>query len=155
MTLFQSLATAAGYDPVKGPGSDCSAPDASGQCVLPWSGGTKAVSSVVLVANGVSFAVRKRLCLLICWNATSHDPLAIGHDPYLHDHWICGRLWLVRAVAAAYPHRDLLGCPVRQHVTDVYVPSHCSLPWSLGVLWEHALRSLQLRTDGASQWRSI
>ncbi len=54
MTLFQSLATAAGYDPVKGPGSSC---DASGQCVVPWGGGTKAVSSVVLVANGVSFAV--------------------------------------------------------------------------------------------------
>ncbi|KAK0190365.1 MFS general substrate transporter [Armillaria mellea] len=49
MTLFQSLANAAGYDPVKGPGSSCDAPDASGQCV--------AVSSVVLVANGVSFAV--------------------------------------------------------------------------------------------------
>ncbi|KAL1944115.1 hypothetical protein VTO73DRAFT_3300 [Trametes versicolor] len=57
MTLFQSLATAAGFDPVKGPGSSCSAADASGQCVLPWAGGTKAVSSVVLVANGVSFAV--------------------------------------------------------------------------------------------------
>ncbi|KAI0355312.1 MFS general substrate transporter [Trametes cingulata] len=57
MTLFQSLATAAGFDPVKGPGTDCQAPDASGQCVLPWSGGTKAVSSIVLVANGVSFAV--------------------------------------------------------------------------------------------------
>ncbi|KAK0243386.1 MFS general substrate transporter [Armillaria nabsnona] len=54
MTLFQSLATAAGYDPVKGPGSSC---DASGQCVVPWGGGTKAVSSVVLVANGISFAV--------------------------------------------------------------------------------------------------
>lgn len=57
MTLFQSLATAAGYDPVKGPGSSCLANDASGQCVLPWAGGTKAVSSIVLVANGVSFAV--------------------------------------------------------------------------------------------------
>ena len=57
MTLFQSLATAAGYDPVKGPGSSCNATDASGQCVLPWGGGTKAVSSVVLVSNGVSFAV--------------------------------------------------------------------------------------------------
>lgn len=56
MTLFQSLATAAGYDPVKGPGSSCLAPDASGQCVLPWAGGTKAVASVVLIANGVSFA---------------------------------------------------------------------------------------------------
>ncbi|KAJ3553284.1 hypothetical protein NM688_g3695 [Phlebia brevispora] len=57
MTLFQSLATSAGYDPVKGPGSSCTAADASGQCVLPWGSGTKAVSSVVLVATGVSFAV--------------------------------------------------------------------------------------------------
>ena len=54
MTLFQSLATAAGYDPSQGPGSTCTP---TSQCVLPWSGGTKAVSSVVLVANGVSFAV--------------------------------------------------------------------------------------------------
>lgn len=57
MTLFQSLATAAGWDPVKGPGSSCTAPDASGQCVLPWGGGTKSVNSIVLVATGVSFAV--------------------------------------------------------------------------------------------------
>ncbi|KAG5352334.1 hypothetical protein C0989_002779 [Termitomyces sp. Mn162] len=57
MTLFQSLAFAAGYDPVKGPGSSCNVDNASGQCVLPWLGGTKTVSSVVLVANGVSFAV--------------------------------------------------------------------------------------------------
>ena len=54
-TLFQSLAFGAGYDPTKGPGSTCGS--ASGQCVLPWAGGTKTVSSVVLVANGVSFAV--------------------------------------------------------------------------------------------------
>ena len=57
MTLFQSLANAAGYDPVQGPGSSCSASNASGQCVLPWVGGTKSVSSVVLIANGLSFAV--------------------------------------------------------------------------------------------------
>ncbi|KAJ7053985.1 vacuole effluxer Atg22 like-domain-containing protein [Mycena amicta] len=57
MTLFQSLAFAAGYDPVAGPGSSCSADNASGQCVVPWAGGTKSVTSVVLVANGVSFAV--------------------------------------------------------------------------------------------------
>ncbi|RXW25436.1 hypothetical protein EST38_g421 [Candolleomyces aberdarensis] len=56
MTLFQSLATAAGYDPLKGPGSSCQAPDSSGQCVLPWAGGVKAVSSIVLIANGLSFA---------------------------------------------------------------------------------------------------
>ena len=58
MTLFQSLATAAGYDPVAGPGSNCSATGNSGQCVVPWAGGTKSVSSVVLVATGVSFTVR-------------------------------------------------------------------------------------------------
>ncbi|KAI0941397.1 hypothetical protein AcW1_004878 [Taiwanofungus camphoratus] len=57
MTLFQSLANAAGYDPVAGPGSSCTAADASGKCVLPWGKGTKSVNSVVLVANGVSFAV--------------------------------------------------------------------------------------------------
>jgi hypothetical protein len=58
MTLFQALATAAGYDPVRGPGSSCLDANTSGQCVVPWAGGTKSVSSVVLVANGVSFAVR-------------------------------------------------------------------------------------------------
>ncbi|KAI0737688.1 MFS general substrate transporter [Daedaleopsis nitida] len=57
MTLFQSLATSAGYDPVRGPGSSCLDDGASGQCVLPWGGGHKAVSSIVLIANGVSFAV--------------------------------------------------------------------------------------------------
>jgi hypothetical protein len=56
-TLFQALATAAGYDPVAGPGSSCLADTASGQCVVPWGSGTKSVSSVVLVANGISFAI--------------------------------------------------------------------------------------------------
>jgi hypothetical protein len=56
-TLFQGLATAAGYDPVAGPGSSCLATTASGQCVVPWGSGTKSVSSVVLTANGVSFAI--------------------------------------------------------------------------------------------------
>ena len=58
MTLFQSLATSAGYDPTQGPGSTCTP---SGQCVLPWAGGTKSVNSIVLVATGVSFAVRLTL----------------------------------------------------------------------------------------------
>ena len=61
LTLFQLWATAAGYDPLKGPGSSCTAADASGQCVLPWAGGTKSVTSVVLIANGISFAVRSLL----------------------------------------------------------------------------------------------
>lgn len=57
MTLFQFWANAAGYDPVAGPGSSCTSDNSSGQCVVPWGRGTKSVSSVVLVANGVSFAV--------------------------------------------------------------------------------------------------
>lgn len=68
MTLFQSLATAAGFDPVKGPGSSCNAEGASGQCVVPWSGGTKSVSSVVLVANGGSFAVSSISSISSCSN---------------------------------------------------------------------------------------
>jgi len=56
-TLFQGLTTAAGYDPVAGPGSSCLADTASGQCVVPWGSGTKSVSSVVLIANGISFAI--------------------------------------------------------------------------------------------------
>ena len=56
-TLFQNLATTAGYDPVAGPGSSCLSNTASGQCVLPWMGGTKSVTSVVLIANGISFAI--------------------------------------------------------------------------------------------------
>ncbi|KAH8113677.1 MFS general substrate transporter [Phellopilus nigrolimitatus] len=57
LTLFQSLANSAGYDPVRGSGSSCNDVGASGQCVLPWGSGTKSVSSVVLVSNGLSFAV--------------------------------------------------------------------------------------------------
>lgn len=57
MTLFQMLTTEAGYDPVNGPGSSCTASDTSGQCVVRWGNGTKAVASVVLIANGISFAI--------------------------------------------------------------------------------------------------
>ncbi|KAH9010775.1 MFS general substrate transporter [Lactarius pseudohatsudake] len=56
-TLFQGLATAAGYDPVRGPGSSCLAPGASRACVLPWGSGTKEVSSIALVATGLGFAI--------------------------------------------------------------------------------------------------
>lgn len=54
--LFQTLATAAGYDRVAGPSSPCTAAKAE-QCVLPWGSGTKSVSSIVLIANGASFAI--------------------------------------------------------------------------------------------------
>jgi len=56
-TLFQSLATSAGYDPVRGPGSSCLDANTSGQCVLPWGSGTKSISSIVLISSGISFAI--------------------------------------------------------------------------------------------------
>lgn len=119
MTLFQSLATAAGYDPLRGPGSSCSDEGSSGQCVLPWGGGHKAVSSVVLVSNGVSFAVRSRSAIT---SIRSHmRSYWAGHDSDLHDHWLCRRLWDVRTMAPAHPHRHMLGCAVCEHVTHLCV----------------------------------
>lgn len=61
LLLFQQLATAAGYDPVRGPGSSCLGSGASGKCVLPWGSGTRSVNSIVLLANGISFAVSRIL----------------------------------------------------------------------------------------------
>ena len=82
-TIFQSLATAAGYDTVHGPGSFCLGPGASGKCVLPCGGGTKAVSSVVLLANGLSFAV---CCILEVPHCPS-SPSFSGNDRYSYCHW--------------------------------------------------------------------
>ncbi|KAJ8456567.1 hypothetical protein ONZ51_g12045 [Trametes cubensis] len=52
--VVRALAHKAGYDPAQGPGNSCSP---TGRCVLPWVGGVKSVSSIVLIAQGVSFAV--------------------------------------------------------------------------------------------------
>ncbi|KDQ20529.1 hypothetical protein BOTBODRAFT_26547 [Botryobasidium botryosum FD-172 SS1] len=54
-TIFQALATAASYDSTTGPGTPCGTN--SGTCVLPWAGGVKSVSAIVLLANGLSFLV--------------------------------------------------------------------------------------------------
>ncbi|KDQ15698.1 hypothetical protein BOTBODRAFT_31584 [Botryobasidium botryosum FD-172 SS1] len=53
-TIFQSLASAAGYDSTYGPDTPCDSYN-SDTCVVPWGGGTKVVSSVVLLSNGLTF----------------------------------------------------------------------------------------------------
>jgi hypothetical protein len=58
-TLFQTLANGAGKDPTTG--GPCGSAGGSAQCVLPWNGGTLSVSSVVLIANGLSFMVSATL----------------------------------------------------------------------------------------------
>ncbi|BEI94068.1 uncharacterized protein CcaverHIS019_0605270 [Cutaneotrichosporon cavernicola] len=49
--LFQSLATAAGHDPRTG--RACT----DDQCVIRWGGRERSVASVILIANGMSFAI--------------------------------------------------------------------------------------------------
>ncbi|KDQ17216.1 hypothetical protein BOTBODRAFT_600563 [Botryobasidium botryosum FD-172 SS1] len=54
LTIFQSLATSAGYDATLGPGSSCNS-SSSDNCLLPWAGGTDSVSSIILLSNGMTF----------------------------------------------------------------------------------------------------
>ena len=106
MTLFQSLAFAAGYDPVAGPGSDCSAEGSSGRCVVPWAGGTKNVNSVVLVATGVSFVVSPSASLFLStWTLRC---LHIDYELDFYDNRFRCRLREARAMAASDSHRNLL-----------------------------------------------
>ncbi|CAK5263510.1 unnamed protein product [Mycena citricolor] len=101
MTLFQSLAFAAGYDPIAGPGTSCSAANASGQCVVPWGRGHKSVTSVVLVANGVSFAAHSNIGYIatLCLNLTillplSSNGLADNYTIVLTNmYWVLTGIW--------------------------------------------------------------
>ncbi|KAG0151263.1 hypothetical protein CROQUDRAFT_57235 [Cronartium quercuum f. sp. fusiforme G11] len=98
-TLFQSLITAAGHDPNLGEGSSCQS-DGSGECVVPFGGRMKSVTSVALVANGLAFAIMTLLfttfggaadhgsfgryfllaLTLICW-ASQYSTIALNEDP--------------------------------------------------------------------------
>lgn len=55
-TLFQSMLSAAGYDPdnVNAGAGSCTAISA---CVVPWRNGSRSVASIVLIANGLCFAI--------------------------------------------------------------------------------------------------
>ena len=63
--LFQSSLTGAGFRPDTG--EPCTG---DGACVVPWGTGTKAVSSVVLIANGLTFTV---LTLIFVWLGSAAD----------------------------------------------------------------------------------
>jgi MFS-type transporter involved in bile tolerance (Atg22 family) len=54
LTIFQRLANEAGFDSMLGPGHPC---NSSATCVVPWGGGTKTVSSLVLIGLGLLFAI--------------------------------------------------------------------------------------------------
>jgi hypothetical protein len=63
--LFQSALTSAGFQPDTG--EPCTGDSA---CVVPWAGGTRAVSSVVLIANGLTFAF---MTVLFVWLGSAAD----------------------------------------------------------------------------------
>ncbi|KAF9475099.1 MFS general substrate transporter [Pholiota conissans] len=58
---FQNLLFLAGYDPVLGPGNACGA----NGCVLPYLGKIRDINSIVLLTNGISFAIQAALLLFI------------------------------------------------------------------------------------------
>lgn len=120
MTLFQSLATQAGWDPVRGKGSSCSGANASGQCVLPWAGGTKSISSIVLVASGLSFAVSES-STADRNPSDAHNRCYTDHDSHIHDDRFRCRLWYIRTLAAPGRHNHMLDCSICEHIPHEYV----------------------------------
>ncbi|KAG7089392.1 hypothetical protein E1B28_011080 [Marasmius oreades] len=59
---FQNLLSLAGYDPSAPP---FTLPCGDGQCVLPFLGAVRNINSIVLLTNGISFAVQAALLLFI------------------------------------------------------------------------------------------
>ncbi|KAF8183910.1 MFS general substrate transporter [Pholiota molesta] len=58
---FQNLLFLAGYDPTLGPGAACGV----NGCVLPYLGKIRDINSIVLLTNGISFAIQAALLLFI------------------------------------------------------------------------------------------
>ncbi|KAI9830541.1 MAG: hypothetical protein M1819_005499 [Sarea resinae] len=70
--LFQSALTNAGFQPGTTPPQPCTGSTA---CVVPWNGGTRSVSSVVLIANGLCFAF---MTLMFVWLGSAADYGSFG-----------------------------------------------------------------------------
>lgn len=130
MTLFQSLATSAAFDASLGPGNPCASGTPSSQCLLPWGSGTKSVASVVLVANGVSFAVMTALFTTIGSAA---------------DYGTFGR-WLLFGLTII--------CWGAQFASMTLTCASCFFRLFLPLLWMSLFTMVeQRRTDGVRRWR--
>ncbi|KNG87691.1 autophagy-related protein Atg22B2 [Aspergillus nomiae NRRL 13137] len=70
--LFQWALTGAGWQPGTEPHEPCTA---SSACVVPWAGGTRSVSSVVLIANGLCFTF---MTVIFVWLGSAADYGAFG-----------------------------------------------------------------------------
>ncbi|KAH8426916.1 uncharacterized protein LDX57_004639 [Aspergillus melleus] len=70
--LFQWALNGAGWQPGTNPPKPCSD---SSPCVVPWAGGTRSVSSVVLIANGLCFAF---MTVIFVWLGSAADYGSFG-----------------------------------------------------------------------------
>ncbi|KAL2222840.1 hypothetical protein M432DRAFT_23916 [Thermoascus aurantiacus ATCC 26904] len=70
--LFQWALNNAGHQPGTNPPKPCTD---SSACVVPWAGGTRSVSSVVLIANGLCFAF---MTVLFVWLGSAADYGSFG-----------------------------------------------------------------------------
>ncbi|OGM41032.1 autophagy-related protein Atg22B2 [Aspergillus bombycis] len=70
--LFQWALTGAGWQPGTVPHEPCTA---SSACVVPWAGGTRSVSSVVLIANGLCFTC---MTVIFVWLGSAADYGSFG-----------------------------------------------------------------------------
>ncbi|KAB8202897.1 autophagy-related protein Atg22B2 [Aspergillus parasiticus] len=70
--LFQWALTGAGWQPGTEPHEPCTA---SSACVVPWAGGTRSVSSVVLIANGLCFTF---MTVIFVWLGSAADYGSFG-----------------------------------------------------------------------------
>ncbi|KAE8146558.1 autophagy-related protein Atg22B2 [Aspergillus avenaceus] len=70
--LFQWALTGSGWQPGTEPPEPCTAESA---CVVPWAGGTRSVSSVVLIANGLCFTF---MTIIFVWLGSAADYGSFG-----------------------------------------------------------------------------
>ncbi|GES58566.1 autophagy-related protein Atg22B2 [Aspergillus terreus] len=70
--LFQWALNGAGWQPGTNPRKPCSD---SSPCVVPWAGGTRSVSSVVLIANGLCFTF---MTVIFVWLGSAADYGSFG-----------------------------------------------------------------------------
>ncbi|KAF7587057.1 hypothetical protein BBP40_007814 [Aspergillus hancockii] len=70
--LFQWALTGTGWQPGTEPREPCTG---SSACVVPWAGGTRSVSSVVLIANGLCFTF---MAVIFVWFGSAADYGSFG-----------------------------------------------------------------------------
>ncbi|RAH72399.1 uncharacterized protein BO66DRAFT_418938 [Aspergillus aculeatinus CBS 121060] len=96
-TLFQWALNGAGWQPDTNPRKPCT--DTS-HCVVPWAGGTRSVSSVVLIANGLSFTF---MTVTFVWLGSAADYGSFGRWLLLVLTVIC---WAMQYAMMSIRHSD-------------------------------------------------